>query len=96
VIRRARGLAGVEASRAEVAFLGGRRKGDRCLYVSTGGFTKEARYEAERAETSMTLVDIVRLRQLVVDLYDRLDPESRALIPLRHLYWPAGSVTPNR
>jgi len=30
-------------------FLGGRRAGDRCLYVSTGGFTKAARYEAERA-----------------------------------------------
>lgn len=78
------------------AFLGGRRKGDRCLYVSTGGFTKEARYEAERAETSITLVDIARLRQLVIDLYDRLDPPTRALVPLRHLYWPAGSVTPNR
>lgn len=25
------------------AFIGGRQAGDRCLYVSTGGFTKEAR-----------------------------------------------------
>ena len=78
------------------AFLGGRRKSDRCPYVSTGGLTKEARYEAERAETSVTLVDIVRLRQLVVDLCDRLDPETRSLVPLRHLYRPAASVAPRR
>lgn len=31
------------------AFLGGRQDGDKCLYVSTGGFSREARYEAERA-----------------------------------------------
>jgi restriction system protein len=31
------------------SFLGGRHKDDRGLYVSTGGFTKDALYEAERA-----------------------------------------------
>ena len=31
------------------SFLGGRTAGDRCLYVSTGGFTKDARYEADRS-----------------------------------------------
>jgi len=31
------------------AFLGGRQAGDRCIYVSTGGFTREARYEADRS-----------------------------------------------
>ena len=31
------------------AFVGGRQQGDRCLYVSTGGFTREARYEADRS-----------------------------------------------
>ncbi|TXT17383.1 MAG: restriction endonuclease, partial [Planctomycetota bacterium] len=32
------------------SFLGGLRDGDRGLYVSTGGFTKEAGYEAERSK----------------------------------------------
>ncbi|MBM4360708.1 MAG: restriction endonuclease [Deltaproteobacteria bacterium] len=72
------------------AFLGGRRKGDRCLYVSTGGFTKDAHYEAERADVPMTLVALPRLRELFVSLYDKLDSETRALVPLRLLYWPAG------
>jgi restriction system protein len=31
---------------------------DHGLFVSTGGFTKEARYEAERATISVTLIDI--------------------------------------
>ena len=31
------------------SFLGGRHKDDRGLYVSTGGFTKDAQYEADRA-----------------------------------------------
>ncbi len=32
------------------AFLGGRKQGDKCLYVSTGGFSKDAHYEADRAD----------------------------------------------
>ena len=35
-------------------FLGGRRQGDRCLYVRRGGFTKDARYEAERSTVAVT------------------------------------------
>lgn len=70
------------------AFLGGRKHGDRCLYVSTGGFTKDAQYEADRASVPVTLITLPRLRQLMVDHYDRLDAETRALVPLRRLYWP--------
>lgn len=35
------------------AFLGGRKPTDRCLLVSTGGFSKEARYEAERSAIAL-------------------------------------------
>lgn len=38
------------------SFLGGRHAGDKGLYVSTGGFTKDAYYEAERANIPMTLM----------------------------------------
>jgi restriction system protein len=70
------------------AFLGGRRAGDRCLYVSTGGFTKEARYEADRANIPLTLVTLPKLRELLLQYYERLDPATRALVPLERLYWP--------
>ncbi len=74
------------------AFVGGRKVGDKCLYISTGGFSKEAYYEAERAGVALTLVALPRLRQLVVDFYEKLDSETRALVPLRRLYWPAVSL----
>jgi restriction system protein len=70
------------------SFLGGRKASDRCLYVSTGGFTKEARYEAERAATPITLIDLPELRKLVVDHYEKLDEETRQLVPLTRVYWP--------
>lgn len=71
------------------SFLGGRRPGDRCLYVSTGGFTQEARYEAERASIPVTLINLAELRGLLLEHYDTLDPAAKALVPLRRLYWPA-------
>ena len=70
------------------SFLGGRRDGDRCLYVSTGGFSKDARYEAERAQIPLTLIAMPDLRELLVDYYESLDSETRALVPLRRVYWP--------
>jgi len=70
------------------AFLGGRKPGDKCLYVSTGGFTKDAYYEAERAAVATTLITLPTLRRLLVDYYETLDTETRALVPLRRLYWP--------
>lgn len=71
------------------SFLGGLRPGDRGLYVSTGGFTKEAKYEAERSNSPATLVDLDELARLVVSHYDNFDLEGRALIPHVKVYWPA-------
>ncbi len=71
------------------SFLGGRRPGDRCLYVSTGGFTKDAKYEAHRSNVPLTLVNLPKLRELLVQHYERLDPPTRALVPLQMIYWPA-------
>jgi restriction system protein len=71
------------------SFIGGLRPNDRGLYVSTGGFTKEARYEADRAQIPVTLIDIDELAILLIDNYDRLDADARALIPMAKIYWPA-------
>jgi len=70
------------------SFLGGLRPGEKGVYVSTGGFTREARYEAERANHPLTLVDAERLVDLVGEFYDRFDIDTRVLIPLKKVYWP--------
>ena len=70
-------------------FLGGRQPGDRCLYVSTGGFSKEAKYEAERANVPLKLIDLPKLRELVFEHYESFSPSGLALLPLKKLLWPA-------
>ncbi|WP_082423166.1 restriction endonuclease [Paenibacillus dakarensis] len=70
------------------SFTGGLRSGDRGIYVSTGGFSKEARYEAERSINPVSLIELDLLVELVVQYYDQFDAETRTLIPLRKIYWP--------
>jgi len=70
------------------SFTGGLRSGDRGIYVSTGGFSKEARYEAERANHPLALLELDSLVDMVVQYYDQFDSETRALVPLRKIYWP--------
>lgn len=77
-------------SQAVRSFLGGRSAGDKCLYVSSGGFAQDARYEAERASVPLTLLSLSDLRDLLIDYYERLDTETRALVPLVRTYVPAG------
>lgn len=69
-------------------FIGALREGDSGLFISTGGFTREARYEAERANLPLTLVDLDDLAELIVTHYESFDNEGRALIPLVRIYWP--------
>ena len=64
------------------SFLGGLREGNRGLYVSTGGFSKEAKYEAERSNIPCTLIDLDDLASLVIDNYEKFDLEGCTLIPL--------------
>ena len=71
------------------AFLGGRKPGDRCLFISTGGFTREAKYEAERATVPLTLVDLPLLRDLLLEHYEQADSATRRLVPLTRMYWPS-------
>lgn len=71
------------------SFLGGRHKDDKGLYVSTGGFTKDARYEAERATIPVTLMDLDQMVEAVIEHYENMDIEIKAMIPLSKVYWPA-------
>ena len=70
------------------SFLGGLRSNDKGVYVSTGGFTKDAKYEAERSNIPLTLIDLDMIVLLIVQHYDKFDADTRALIPLKKIYWP--------
>ena len=70
------------------SFLGGRHKDDKGLYVSTGGFTTQARYEAERASIPLTLLDLNDLVMAFIENYENMRMSSRTLIPLAKIYWP--------
>ena len=72
------------------AFIGGRHVDDRGLYVSTGGFSQDALYEAERSTTVTHLMDLDALARAVLENYDSFDEPGRSLLRLRRLYWPAG------
>lgn len=71
------------------SFLGGRHKDDKGLYVSTGGFTKDALYEAERANIPIALMSLDDLVTALIDHYHLLDSETRQLVPLTKVFWPA-------
>jgi restriction system protein len=80
---------GQMGSNAIRSFLGGRHQDDRGLYVSTGGFTKDAYYEAERASVPLTLWTLDNLVRALVEHYDSTDTETKRLVPLKRMYWPA-------
>ncbi len=80
---------GAMGSQSIRSFLGGRHKDDRGLYVSTGGFTKDAWYEADRAQVPLTLWTLDNLVRTLVDHYDQTDTETKRLVPLKRLYVPA-------
>jgi restriction system protein len=70
------------------SFLGGRHPDDRGLYVSTGGFSKEAYYEADRASVPLTLWTSDHVVRALVDHYEKTDAETKRLVPLKRTYLP--------
>jgi restriction system protein len=62
------------------------RGDDRSLYVSTGGYNREARYEAERTHIPVTLFE---LAELFVQHYEAIDADGRAFGPLKRVIFPA-------
>ncbi len=69
-------------------FIGGLRPPTKGIYVSTTGFSKDAKIEADRSNFQVTLVDLDRLVELIMEYYESLDQETKALVPLRKIYWP--------
>ena len=71
------------------SFIGGRHKDDRGLYVSIGGFSKDARYEADRSIIPLTLCTLDDLVRALVENYEQVDIETKLLVPLKKTYLPA-------
>lgn len=71
------------------SFLGGRHKDDRGLYVSTGGFSKDAQYEADRASIPLAMWTLDHVVRALIEHYDATDVETKRVVPLKRLYWPA-------
>lgn len=63
------------------------RSPEKGLFVSTGGFSKDAKYEA--ANFPVTLIGLDDLAHQVIEHYENFDEEGRKLIPLVRIYWPA-------
>jgi len=78
---------GSQAVRSFLAVL--RPPGDKGLYVSTGGFSRDAYYEAERAACPITLMNLDDLVEAILEHYENMDLDTRVLLPLRRIYWPA-------
>lgn len=57
---------------------------ERGVFVSTGGFTAPALSEFDRS--SIQLIGMDRLIDLFLENYERLDEETRALVPLRRIW----------
>lgn len=43
----------------------------------------------DRSSIPVTLIDLERLSELVVQYYEAFRPAAKVLIPLERLYWPA-------
>lgn len=86
-VKHRRGQMGTQEVRGFLAVI--RHAGDKGLYVSTGGFSREAYYEAERANNPITLMDLDDLVEAILEHYEAMDLETRVLLPLKRVYWPA-------
>ncbi|BBE74208.1 restriction endonuclease [Oharaeibacter diazotrophicus] len=85
-VKHRQGAIGAQAIRS---FLGGRHPQDKGLYVSTGGFTRDARYEADRASIPLSLMTGDDLVTAIIEQYEKLDLKTQQLVPLKKVYWPA-------
>lgn len=85
VKRRIDSSVNVEGLRAFLSVLG---EDDLGLFVSAGGFTKDAHDEARMQERrKITLIDLEKFFDLWVEHYDRLTEEARTRFPLKPIFF---------
>ena len=77
------------ATRPELMALSGSlHQGEYGLFVSTGGFTKDAEAWAAQSGKPITLKDGEAFVEMLLENYERIDPSVRALVPLRRVWIP--------
>ena len=58
------------------------------LYVSAGGFTREATDEARMQESrKITLINLEKFFDLWIEHYDELSEDARRKLPLKPIYF---------
>ena len=84
-VKRQSGRIPVDGLRAFLAVLGDDDVG---IFVSTGGFTRDAQREARtQVSRRITLVELGRLFDLLIEHYDDLAENVRQLLPLQPVYY---------
>lgn len=63
------------------------KEGDVGMFVSTSGFTPDARTAARGSHIHVELVDLNRFIILWQEFYERLKDEDKSLLPLRPIYF---------
>lgn len=74
------------------SFIGILQSEDRGLFVSFGGYSKDARIEAERSNRPITLLDRLEFTRLLLEHYEKLEPEYQRQIPLKPVYLPTTTI----
>lgn len=84
-VKREQNAITVSVLRSFLALLGDNDVG---IFVSTGGFTKDAQEEARTQQSrQVTLVNLERLYELWIEHMRSLDEEARDLFPLKPIYY---------
>lgn len=84
-VKREKNSINVSVLRSFMALLGDNDVG---IFVSTGGFTKDAEDEARTQQSrQVTLINLERLFELWIEHIENLDEESRDLFPLKPIYF---------
>jgi len=63
------------------------KEGDVGMFVSTAGFSPDARAAARGSHIHVELIDLNRFISLWQEFYDRLKDEDKVLLPLRPIYF---------
>ena len=62
-------------------------EGDVGLFVSTGGFTPDAKATARNSHVHVELVDLFRAITLWQEFYEKLPDADKALLPMTPIYF---------
>lgn len=79
------------AGAPEIQQLAGAAQPDESMFVSIGGFTQQAQNESKK-HSKLVLIDLDRFVELLLEYYEKLEPEYRTLIPLKKIYVPTITV----